>query len=217
MFWLLLLWSFPKLLPPLHIKLGIIKQFVKALEKDGDYFKYICTKFSGLTIEKLKAGIFDGPLIQKLINGAYFCNFMNPAEFSAWTVFTNVVKFFLEKTKAPNNKELVETLLTSLHQLGANMSIKLHFFHSHLARFPENLGDVSDEQGERYYQDISDMEVLYQGCWDATMLADYCWSIKRDDAGASHSRKSVKCQFMADDVYAYHFLQLQALIVNILV
>ena len=43
------------ILPPLHIKLGIMKQFVKALNKDGDCFKYICTKFPGSTIEKLKA------------------------------------------------------------------------------------------------------------------------------------------------------------------
>ena len=87
---------------------------------------------------------------------------------------------------------------------------------SHLARFPENLGDVSDEKGERFHQGISDMEVHYQGRWDATMLADCRWSIKRDDAGASHSRKSVKHLFMTDDVYAEHFLQLQALIENIL-
>ena len=136
------------------------------------------------------------------MNDANFCNFMNPAELSAWTAFTNVVKFFLGKTKAPNYKELVETLLTSLHQLSANISIKLHFLHSHLSRFSENLGDLSDEQEERFHQDISDMEVRYQGLWDATMLADYSWSIKRDDAGASHCRKSVKRQFMADDVYA---------------
>ena len=127
---------------------------------------------------------------------------MNPAELSAWTASTNVVKFFLGKTKASNYKELVKTLLTSLPQLGANMSIKLHFLRSHLACFPENLGDVSDQQGERFHQDISDMEVRYQGRWHATMLAHYCWSIKRDNAGASHSRQSVKRQFMADDVYA---------------
>ena len=95
---------------PLHIKLGIMKQFVKALEKDSDCFKYICMKFSSLTIEKLKAGIFDGPQIRKLMNDANFCNFMNFAELSAWTAFANVVKFFLGKTKAPNYKELVETL-----------------------------------------------------------------------------------------------------------
>ena len=66
--------------PPFHIKLGIIKQFVKALEKDGDCFKYIGMKFQGLTIEKLKAGIFDGPQIRKLMNDANSGNFMNPAE-----------------------------------------------------------------------------------------------------------------------------------------
>ena len=139
-------------------------------------------KFPGLTIEKLKAGIFDRPQVSKLMNEANFYNFINPAELSAWTAFTNVVKFSLGKTKAPNYKELVKTLLTSLHQLGENMSIKLHFLRSHLAGFPENLGDVSDEQGERFHQDISNIEVRYQSRWDATVLADYCWSIKRNDA-----------------------------------
>ena len=157
--------------PPLHIKLGIMKQFLKALEKDGDCFKYICMKFSGLTIERLKAGIFDGTQIRQLMNDANFCNFMNSAELSAWTAFTNVVKLFLGKTKAPN-------LLKYYSQVSINwvqiLSTKFHFLHSHLARFPENLGDVSDEQGERFHQDISDVEIRYQGRCDATMLADYC-------------------------------------------
>ena len=96
------------------------------------------------------------------------------------------------------------------------MSIKLHFSHSHLARFPKNLSDVSDEQGERFHQDISDMGVRYQERWDAFMLADYCWSIKRDDAEASHSRKSVKCRFMADDVQSLTFFKISSFIVNIL-
>ena len=42
-----------------------MKQFVKAFDKDGDCFIYICMKFPGLTIEKLKAGIFDGSQIRK--------------------------------------------------------------------------------------------------------------------------------------------------------
>ena len=46
------------------------------------------------------------------------------------------------------------------------------------------------------------MEVCYQGRWNAPMLADYCWSVKRDDAGVSHFTKSVKRQFMADNVCA---------------
>jgi len=34
---------------------------------------------------------------------------------------------------------------------------------SHLDFFPENLGKVSDEHGERFHQDILAMEKRYQG------------------------------------------------------
>ena len=43
------------------------------------------------------------------------------------------------------------------------MSIKVHFLHNHLDRFPANCGDVSDEQVERFHQDIKEMETRYQG------------------------------------------------------
>lgn len=65
--------------------------------------------------------------------------------------FVKVIKEFLGSKKASNNRELVSNLLKILHDIGANMSIKLHFLHSHLERFPENLGDLSDEQGERFH------------------------------------------------------------------
>ena len=39
------------LLPPLHIKLGLIKKFVKALDKVGECFKHFFTKFSQLSYE----------------------------------------------------------------------------------------------------------------------------------------------------------------------
>ncbi|UYV80151.1 hypothetical protein LAZ67_18001830 [Cordylochernes scorpioides] len=42
------------------------------------------------------------------------------------------------------------------------MSIKIHFLHSHLDFFPDNLGAVSDEHGELFHQDISSMEKRYQ-------------------------------------------------------
>ena len=55
------------LLPPLHIKLGLMKQFVKALDKEGRCFRYLCSKFPGVSDEKLKAGVFDGPQIRILM------------------------------------------------------------------------------------------------------------------------------------------------------
>ncbi|KAF2351930.1 hypothetical protein FHG87_017314, partial [Trinorchestia longiramus] len=58
--------------------------------------------------------------------------------------------------------------------LRCRMSIKIHFLHSHLHNFKENLGDVSEEQGEHFHQDIKTMEERYQGRWDSHMMADYC-------------------------------------------
>ena len=86
-------------------------------------------------------------------------------------------------------------MLQSFHDLGANMSIKVHYLFNHLDRFPENLGDVSDEQGERFHQDIKHMEERYQGRCNEAMLADYCWSIMRERPHSSHSRKSHKRSF----------------------
>ena len=57
------------------------------------------------------------------------------------------------------------------------MSIKVHYLHSHLDRFPENFGDTSEEQGQRFHQDIKTMEDRYQGRWDIHMMADYWWNL----------------------------------------
>ncbi|UYV75760.1 hypothetical protein LAZ67_13001256 [Cordylochernes scorpioides] len=78
------------------------------------------------------------------------------------------------------NAEAIETLSTYGEALGCNMSLKIHFLHSHLDFFPDNLGAVSDEHGERFHQAISSMEKRYQGKWSPAMLADDCWALKRD-------------------------------------
>lgn len=183
------------LFPPLHIKLGLIKQFTKALDKDGDCFTYLCQAFPGLTMEKLKAGIFDGPQIRQLIRDPEFGNSMNEVELEAWKAFVLVVKNFLGNNKARNYAELVNNMLTAFRNLGCNMSVKMHYLFSHMDRFPENLGSMSDEQGERFHQDMKEMETRYQGRWDAVMMADYCWTLKRDLPAAEHSRSSKKRKF----------------------
>ena len=86
---------------------------------------------------------------------------MTDAEKNAWGAFVCVVRNFLGNRKSEDYKELVESLIKSFHVLGCNMSIKLHFLSSHLEQFPANLGDVSDEQGERFHQDIKVMEDRY--------------------------------------------------------
>jgi hypothetical protein len=71
------------------------------------------------------------------------------------------------------------------------MSLKVYF----LDFFPENLGVVSDEHGERFRQDISNMDKRYQGKWSLSMLADYCWTLNRDVPQVTYSRKSTTAIF----------------------
>ena len=80
-----------------------------------------------------------------------FCDSMNEVELAAWLSFAEVVKNFPGNYRAVNYKETVNNMLGNFTILGINISIKVHFLHSHLDRFPENLGDVSDEQGERFH------------------------------------------------------------------
>ena len=182
--------------PPPHIKLGLMKQFAKALNKDGSCFMYICRSFPRLSDEKLKAGVFDGPQIRTLIRDTEFVKSMNAIESAAWNSFFEVVQKFLGNHKASNYKQLVMRMLKCFEEHGANRSIKLHYLFSHLDRFPQNFGDFSDEQGERFHQDIKVMEERYQGRWDQHMMADYCWNLLRDCPDVHHSRKSYKRQFL---------------------
>ena len=178
------------LLPPLHIKLGLMKQFVKALDKEGECFKYLCTKFSRLSYEKIKAGIFNGPQIKHLLKDQEFISTMKREELQAWKAFSDVVKNFLGNMKSQNFSELIENLLQAFHNLQCNMSVKVHFLYSHLDYFPENLGVFSEEQSERFHQDIKVMEKRYQERWNISMMADYCWSLMRETSGFEHSRQS---------------------------
>ena len=50
----------------------------------------------------------------------------------------------------------------------------MDFLRSHLDYFLENCGDFSEEQVERFHQDISDMEKCSRGRCNVIFLADYC-------------------------------------------
>ena len=116
--------------PPLHIKLGLIKQFTKDLEKDGDCLTYLCQVFPGLTMEKLKAGMFDGPQIPQLIRDPEFENSMKKVELEAWKAFVLVVRNFLGNNEGRNCAEHVNNMLTAFRYLGCNMSVKMHYLFS---------------------------------------------------------------------------------------
>ena len=101
------------------------------------------SRFPGLSDENIKAGIFDGRDVRKMMKDTNFLMYMINEEMAAWKACVDVVKGFLGNNKSP---DLVDQLLKCFQEVGCNMSIKAHFLHSHLDEFPSNLGNVSDEQ-----------------------------------------------------------------------
>ena len=179
------------LLPPLHIKLGLMKNFVKAMDRNGDGFKFL-KDFCGETDAKLKAGVFVGPEIRKLMQNEEFGARLNPLELAAWNAMKSVVINLLGSHRHEKYRDIVNSMLKAYEQLGARMSLKMHFLHFHLDFFPSDLGEVGDEQGERFNQDISVIEERYQGRYDANMMGDFCWYLQRESKSSSYKGKA-KC------------------------
>ncbi|XP_022900735.2 uncharacterized protein [Onthophagus taurus] len=174
------------LLPPLHIKLGLFKNFVKALDIEGQAFAYLRTLFENLSFAKIK----EGPQIKKLLKDDKFQTYLSSVEAAAWNSFQLIVSDFLGNNKSPNYETIVENLLQNYAKMGVNMSLKIHFLHSHLNFFPENLGDVSDEHGERFHQQMKNIERRYQGNWDERMMGDYIWFLIRETDSQRNRRQS---------------------------
>jgi hypothetical protein len=90
------------LLPYMHLKLGLMKNFVKAMNEEAAAFTYLREKFSKLSEAKLKEGVFIGPQIRDLIKDEYFDRLLQGDEKSAWDSFKSVVKGFLGNRRAQN-------------------------------------------------------------------------------------------------------------------
>ena len=102
-----------------------------------------------------------------------------------WQSFVLVTQKFPRNRKAENYHKLVEDVLSKFKDLGVKISVTVHYVFSHLDHFPTNLGDLSEELGERFHQDIYVMEEKHQGRWNAHMMVDYCWSLQPDCLAAS--------------------------------
>ena len=94
------------LLPPLHINSGLIKQFVKALDKNSDAFKHSQNFFTKISEAKIEGGIFVGPQIRKILDCNEFLEILT-TERAAWNSFAPVVRGFLGNHKAGNYVVLV--------------------------------------------------------------------------------------------------------------
>ena len=127
------------LLPPLHIKLGLMKDFVKALHKNGAAFQHLSTVFLGLSAAKLKEVIFVGPQIREVQKDTDFEELLNLKELRARKAFKSVCSSFLGNTRVPDYQSCIEKLLKSDENMRCRTSLKIHFLHSHLNFFRQTL------------------------------------------------------------------------------
>jgi hypothetical protein len=185
------------LLPPLHIKLGIMTQLIKriiyrdnpevrkslGLEKRKiDILEYLNNFFEKLSIAKIQGGVFNGPDIRKLMANEEFPNLLDSEEKEAWESFREVITDFFGNFKNPNYRAIVNRLLKALEALEVKTTVKIHFLMQHVDYFPDNLGQFSGEQGERFHQEIKKHEHRYKGKLYKNMLADHCWNLIRESS-----------------------------------
>ena len=83
------------LLPSLHIKLGLFKNFVKALDVEGAARRLLKDIFPRLSAAKIKEGVFVGPDTRKLMQNEQFKEALNPTERRAWEALVKTVQNFL--------------------------------------------------------------------------------------------------------------------------
>ena len=168
------------------------------MDKTAPAFLHIRDKFPHISEAKLKEGVFVGPQIRAMLRDDELESKLMGNEKRAWLAFRAVVRGFLGNCRAENYSELVTEMLEAYQSVGCNMSLKVHFMHSHIDFFPSNCGALSDEHGERFHQDIAIIEKRYQGKWSPSMLADYCWTLIRDVPDAEYKRKPKKMRVGVD-------------------
>jgi len=122
------------LLPPLHIKLGPMKNFVKATDCNGAAFLYMRQKLPLLSDANIWEGVFTSPDICSLLHDEVSEFIITGDEQIAWHAFQVVGTGFLGN-RTHNYKDLAEEFLSLYQKLGCNMSLKIHFLISHLTSF----------------------------------------------------------------------------------
>ena len=83
------------LLPPLHMKLGLMKNFVKTMDRTGSVFKYLAEIFPRLREAKIKEGVFVCPQIRTLFRDDMFNNLHQSVDKNNWDAFRLVSTNFL--------------------------------------------------------------------------------------------------------------------------
>lgn len=122
-------------LPPLDSKLDLMKNFLKAMDHNGQGFLFLKSKFPGISDAKIKEGIFVGPQIRKLMKNPGTEEQLNESETAASGTFQNVMGNFLGNKQDENYGKLVSKLLKNLQSSWMQYVSKNQFFWIHVWTF----------------------------------------------------------------------------------
>ena len=137
------------LLPSLHIKLEMMKNFVMAIDREGCSFAFLQENIPRISMEKSKASFLTVPKQEN--SSLMFDEALSEAELSAWLSLKLVLTNFPGNHWSAKYKKRIEEQLKSFRQLGARMAFKLYFLRSNSDYFPKNCADLSEEQGECFH------------------------------------------------------------------
>ena len=115
-----------------------MKNILKAIDRESSKFAFL-QKFSQMRMEKLKAGIFDGPQIREFRKDPIIDKILSEAVLFAWQSRKSVVTNFLGNLWSAEYEKEIEEPLKSFRQLGARMSANCPFW-LHLAYSRRTVG-----------------------------------------------------------------------------
>jgi hypothetical protein len=101
-------------------------------------------KFLTISDAKTKERVFGGYQLRKLIQGVKYEDQLSEVGKAAWESLHNVITNFGGNRKAQNYRDMVTDNAESYKSVRCNMNLKVHFLHSHLDFFSDNLEAVSD-------------------------------------------------------------------------
>ena len=84
------------IIPPLHLKLGLVKSFIKTIcKKSQNFSAFMASKFPSLSKAKILEGVLTGPQIRKLFLHNSLIDHLNDDETSCWNNIKDVCSNFL--------------------------------------------------------------------------------------------------------------------------
>ena len=138
--------------------------------------------------------MFDRPQIHVLVRDEEFVKKMNDKK-AAGLSFAAVTQISLGNKNANNFEVLITTMQLAFRNLGCSISVGNLLLNSHVNGFLEKSGAFHNELGKVFHQELMTMEKRYQRRWEKNIMADNCWSIRRDGYEEVHKCKCEKGKF----------------------